>query len=349
MNDWASVATYDYPFDESLIAQEPLADRSASRLLRLDRATGGCQEARFTDFPGFLNPGDLLVFNDTRVWNARIHGRRQSGGKVEILVTRLREGGEVDCLLKPAKRLPPGEAIALDGAAFLVGPRTPDGATGRLTAPDGAPMAREAVLAWLSAHGELPIPPYIHHQPENPERYQTVYAARLGSAAAPTAGLHFTRPVFEALAERGIEQAFLTLHVGPGTFLPVYGSRLENHLLHEEEYALETSVAERLEAARRSGRRIVAVGTTALRALEDNFRRHGATFAPGRFATRIFIRPPDRPGAVGALLTNFHLPQSTLFMLVCAFGGYEAVKKAYARAVRERFRFFSFGDAMFIA
>lgn len=349
MRDWDSVDTYDYPFDEALIAQEPPEVRGASRLLSLDRKSGDCRMAVFSALPGLLRRGDLLVFNDTRVWNARVHGRRASGGRVEILVTRVGETGEAECLLKPAKRLDPGEEILLTEARFQVGPRMESGARGYFLDSRGIALPRAQVLAWLEAHGELPIPPYINRPPEDPERYQTIYASPVGSAAAPTAGLHFTPEILRALGEQGVETAFLTLHVGPGTFLPVYGDRLEKHQLHEEEYEIASITSDRLKEAQREGRRIIAVGTTSLRALEDNFRRHEGVFVGGRFRTRIFLRPPERPRSVQGLLTNFHLPRSTLFMLVCAFGGYDAVKKAYAMACREKFRFFSFGDAMFIS
>jgi S-adenosylmethionine:tRNA ribosyltransferase-isomerase len=349
MRDWDSVNTYDYPFDEALIAQEPPEVRGASRLLHLDRASGERRLADFSALPGFLRRGDLLVFNDTRVWNARVHGRRASGGRVEILVTRVGETGEMECLLKPAKRLAPGEEILLPEARFRVGPRIKTGARGLFCDSHGNAMSRQQVIAWLESHGELPIPPYIHHQPADPGRYQTVYASAVGSAAAPTAGLHFTPEILRTLGEQGVETAFLTLHVGPGTFLPVYGDRLEKHLLHEEEYEIPPAASCRLTEAQKGGRRIIAIGTTSLRALEDNFRRHEGAFVGGRFRTRIFLRPPQRPGSIQGLLTNFHLPKSTLFMLVCAFGGYDAVKEAYATACEEKFRFFSFGDAMFIS
>jgi len=337
---------FDYALPEELIAQAPAEPRDASRLLHLPPG-GPPAHRRFADLPGLLRRGDLLVFNDTRVIPARLVGVKEgTGGRVEMLLVdpidgdlprRWRAMGQASKPIRAGARLTFGDLAAtverVEGEGFYV----------LLLDREGAEL--EAALARA---GRMPLPPYIRREPTaaDAERYQTVFARRPGSAAAPTAGLHFTPGVLAALAARGVERAALTLHVGPGTFLPIRGDSVEGHHMHEERYEVPEATAAAFAACRARGGRVVAVGTTALRTLESAHR--GGVLVPGRGRTSLFVRPGHTFHAVEALVTNFHLPRSTLLMLVCALGGTPRVLSAYQEAVSRRYRFFSYGDAMLL-
>lgn len=329
-----------YELPPELIAQAPAAERTAARLLVVDRATGALAHRTVADLAALLRPGDLVVVNDTRVIPARVHGRRPTGGRLELLFVRPRDDERTwEVLVRGGPRA--GERVHLpDATATWLAPL----GEGRWTL---ALDTTEPVLAWLERAGEVPLPPYIA-RPGGPnaadrERYQTTYARVPGAIAAPTAGLHLTPALLDALAARGIELAALTLHVGPGTFLPIRTDDLDAHVMPGERYAIPDDTAARIAAARAAGRRVVAVGTTTVRALEssaaDGVRAGEAT---------LFIRPGHGFRVVDALLTNFHLPRSTLLALVAAFAGWERVRGAYEEAVRRRYRFYSFGDAMLL-
>jgi len=332
----------DFHFDlpPELIAQQPPAARSASRLLVLDEAL---RDARMTDLPGLLQPGDLLVFNDTRVIPARLYGEKDTGGKVEILVERLLGEREALAQVRASKPPKPGARLRIAGsrAELVVAGR--EGEFYRLVL-EGAP----ALLPVLDAAGHVPLPPYIDRADAaaDRERYQTLFARAPGAVAAPTAGLHFDEALLEAIRARGVETGTVTLHVGAGTFQPVRVEDLSQHRMHTERFAVGAALCEQIERARARGGRIVAVGTTVVRTLESVAL--AGPVAPSEGETGIFITPGFRFQVVDALLTNFHLPESTLLMLVSAFAGRERVLAAYAHAVRERYRFFSYGDAMFI-
>ncbi|HHY92184.1 MAG TPA: tRNA preQ1(34) S-adenosylmethionine ribosyltransferase-isomerase QueA [Firmicutes bacterium] len=335
---------FDYDLPAELIAQTPLARRDASRLLVLNRQTGGIEHRVFHDLPLFLRPGDVLVLNNTRVLPARLLGRRAaSGGKVEVLLLRELEPDQWEVLVKPGRRCPEGEELTFGGGRLRarVLRRTPEG--GRVVAfsPGGKDF-----LQLLSEIGRMPLPPYIHTELQDQERYQTVYARHLGSAAAPTAGLHFTPDLLQAIQGQGVEILYLTLHVGLGTFRPVREENVEKHHMHEEYYIVHPEVAQRINTAKEEKRRVVAVGTTVVRTLES--AGQSGRVQPGAGWTDLFIYPGFTFHIVDALVTNFHLPKSTLLMLVAAFAGRETVLRAYQEAVKERYRFFSFGDAMFI-
>jgi S-adenosylmethionine:tRNA ribosyltransferase-isomerase len=418
------VADFDYELPPDLIAQEPPPERGTSRLMVLDRATGAIAKATVQDLPDFLRPGDLLVLNDTRVFPARLLGRRvPSGGAVECLLLGHLAPGIWDALVHPGQKLEPGARFRVEGAAGALegeilsrhtygrrrvrlsplsplpaGPPTEPGGldhppagredagplsattpgpcdaepgstrTGRgphegkperhfIAQPSAGPPAAAAaenadagVMRLIEALGHVPLPPYIR-RPDTAvdrERYQTVYARATGSVAAPTAGLHFTAAILDALDRRGVERATLTLHVGYGTFKPVRVETVELHTVDPEVFEIPPDTARRLEAARREGRRIVAVGTTTTRALETAAREGRGAIEPGRRETSLFIYPGFEFRVVSALFTNFHLPRSSLLMLACAFGGRERVLAAYREAVADRFRFYSYGDAMLI-
>jgi S-adenosylmethionine:tRNA ribosyltransferase-isomerase len=339
----------DFALPEELIAQAPLEARGASRLLLLPRAGGASRNLHFDDLPDLLAPGDLVVLNDSRVIPARLVGQKASGGRVEVL------------LVEPSPGVPPGEparwlAMAQASKPIRVGASMDFeglGAEVVRVAGEGFYEVRfdrdEAGLARaLERVGRIPLPPYIRRAPDatDRERYQTVIAREPGSVAAPTAGLHFTPELLARLASRGVARATVTLHVGPGTFLPVRAARLEEHRMHAERYEVPEETCRAFDAARQRGGRVVAVGTTVVRALESSFSPDGLAAGPGR--TDIFIRPGHVFRAVDGLLTNFHLPRSTLLALVCAFGGTGRVLPAYREAVAARYRFFSYGDAMAI-
>ena len=330
---------YDLPAD--LIAQHPAAQRSASRLLHLDRSSGALLDRRFTDLPSLLRPNDLLVFNDTRVIPARVFGTKSTGGQVEILLERVIGAGRVLAQVRASKALKPGGEVILPGGVTAVCVERHDDLF-ELELGTGAE-------AYFLEYGRMPLPPYIEHVPvaEDAERYQTVYAAELGAVAAPTAGLHFDPPLLQELAERQVKSAFLTLHVGAGTFKNVRVDDLDAHRMHAERVRVPQAVCDAVATAKGKGGRVVAVGTTVVRSLET--AAAGGALAPYDGETRLFIRPGYEFRVVDALVTNFHLPESTLMMLVCAFGGYEKVMAAYRHAVAERYRFFSYGDAMFVS
>ena len=358
-----STSDYAYDLPKELIAQDPLADRCASRLLKLDRESGAVSHHIFRELPSFLRPGDCLVFNDTRVIPARLLGAKaDTGAAAEILLLkRLPEMAEAEegyenscdweCLVRPGKKLRPGAKVL-----FGSHPGTEKAA---LTAvidkvlPDGNRIVRFSFDGiWeevLDALGEMPLPPYITHKlpREMRERYQTVYAKHEGSAAAPTAGLHFTQELLQTLRDAGIGTEFVTLHVGLGTFRPVKVADVREHVMHTELCEISEETARAVNEARAAGGRIICVGTTSVRTLESLSLEDG-TVQAGRMETGIFIYPGYRFKAVDGLITNFHLPESTLLMLVSAFAGRDHVLAAYEEAVRERYRFFSFGDAMLI-
>lgn len=332
---------FDFELPEALIAQQPLAERDASRLL--DLSGGGLADRGMRDLPSLVRPGDVWVLNDTRVIPARLLGCKATGGRVEfLLVEPTGESGVWLAWGRSNRALRPGERIdiAEDFAIEVLG-REGKQLRLRLEAPD--------VMAAIEAHGHMPLPPYIQRADEaaDRERYQTVFAARPGAVAAPTAGLHLTEPLMQAMRQAGADFVQLTLHVGPGTFQPVQVDRIEDHAMHTEAYAVPEETAARILAARREGRRVVAVGTTALRALEA--AASGGELAAGSGRTDIFIYPGYRFRVADALLTNFHLPRSTLLMLVAAMVGRERLLAAYAHAVAADYRFFSYGDGMLVS
>ena len=332
------LSDFDFDLPPELIAQHPGAARSASRLLHVGRDR--LADLRFDTLPTLLEPGELLVFNDTRVLRARLHGAKASGGRLEALIERVT--GERDALaqLRVSKPPGPGTRLAFRSAGATVIERV--GEFWRL-------RFDEPVLAVLDRDGELPLPPYITHAPDadDERRYQTVYAREPGSVAAPTAGLHFDEALLARLRERGVAVAFVTLHVGAGTFQPVRVEDLSQHRMHAERYSVPQATAEAIAAARAAGRRVVAVGTTSLRTLESAAGEDGRVRA-GSGETRLFVTPGYRFRAAERLITNFHLPKSTLLMLVSAFAGVERIRAAYAHAIAERYRFFSYGDAMLL-
>jgi S-adenosylmethionine:tRNA ribosyltransferase-isomerase len=344
---------FDYILPPELIAQAPLPQRDQSRLLVIDRSSGVRRHELFSNLPDHLRRGDLLVLNDSRVIRARLRGvNPRTGGKFEILLLREVSTNDWWVLLRPGKRGQPGTRIGL-------------------LDPEGRPAGIEAVVLEVNSEGhrrlqfqgtenmahnldtlgEVPLPPYIARpRPElaDADRYQTVYADAAGSVAAPTAGLHFTEALLDRIRSGGVEVCTVTLHVGLGTFAPVKADLLEQHVLHEEQFEISPQTAAAVTAAKAEGRRVVAVGTTTVRVLESVAAAHGGRIGPGRGTTRIFIHPPFSFSVVDALVTNFHLPRSTLLMLVSALAGREAILGAYAEAIDRRYRFFSYGDAMFI-
>lgn len=334
---------YDLP--EELIAQTPLLQRDHSRLMTLDRKTGKVSHEHFYNIIDHLVPGDCLVINDTRVLPARLYGQKTGGGSaaVEVLLLENVEGDLWDCIVYPGRRLKEGATISFGD--------------GQLTAvvegvkPDGNRLIRfsyEGIfLEHLERLGTMPLPPYIKEKLQDQERYQTVYSRENGSAAAPTAGLHFTPELLEKIREKGVDIVRITLHVGLGTFRPVKEEEITDHVMHSERYCVTEEAARRINAARARGGRVVCVGTTSCRTLETVTDEQHVTH-PGSGSTSIFIYPGYRFKGVDAIITNFHLPESTLIMLVSAFSTREIVLDAYKEAVRERYRFFSFGDAMFL-
>jgi S-adenosylmethionine:tRNA ribosyltransferase-isomerase len=335
-----SLADFDYELPPELIAQFPLPERTASRLLVVDGALQ--EDRRFSEIPRLLRAGDLLVFNDTRVLHARLHGVKDSGGRVEVLIERPVGRHEALAQIRASHAPWPGSRLRLEGA-LEVQVVAREGAFFLLRFP-----GPEDLVDLLEHHGKLPLPPYIQRQAEDADeaRYQTVYARQHGSVAAPTAGLHFDASLMEALRAMGVDFAWLTLHVGAGTFQPVRVEDLAHHRMHRERYVIPADTVAALAGARARGGRIVAVGTTTLRALEAAAQEGEIAAGPGE--TELFILPGFRFRTADALITNFHLPKSTLLMLVSAFGGMENLRRAYAHAVAERYRFFSYGDAMFL-
>jgi len=333
---------FEYELPPSLIAQDPLPDRAASRLLSLDRASGSIRHARFPDLVDLLAPEDVLVLNVSRVIPARLHGRRETGAAAELLLVRELPDGTWIAMGHPGGKLKPGRRVTFGPDSAVEIGEVLGGGLRRVTFVGGLDAR-----ASLAQYGTVPLPPYIRRppRPEDRERYQTVYAAHDGSVAAPTAGLHFTPELLARLRDSGVAIAELDLHVGPGTFKPVDTDDLATHPMHAEGYVVSEAAAALINGRRDAGGRVWAVGTTVVRTLETCADEHGH-IRPGTGDTQLFIYPPYTFRAVDRLLTNFHLPRSTLLMLVCAFGGYENVMRGYREAVKERYRFYSYGDAM---
>ncbi len=337
--------THDFWYDlpEELIAQTPLQQRDGSRLLVLNKESGEVSHRHFYDFLEYLNPGDCLVMNDSRVLPARLLGHRPTGGAVEVLLLRDLGDKKWECLVKPGRKMQVGSQVIFGNGELT--------ATVREVKDDGNRIVEfcyEGIfLEVLERLGKMPLPPYIKEELQDQERYQTVYSREVGSAAAPTAGLHFTKELLEKVREKGIQTAFVTLHVGLGTFRPVKAEEISEHHMHSELCMISPETANILNETRSAGGRIVCVGTTSCRTLESLAREDGSFEAASKW-TEIFIFPGYKFKAMDALVTNFHLPESTLVMLVSAFAGREKVLHAYEQAVKERYRFFSFGDAMFI-
>lgn len=338
--------THDFWYDlpEELIAQTPLEQRDTSRLMVLDRKTGQISHKHFYDIIDYLNPGDCLVLNDSRVLPARLLGHRPTGGAVELLLLRdLGDGGRWECLAKPGRKCTEGQEILFGNGELS--------ATVTAVQDDGNRIVKfhyEGIfLEVLERLGKMPLPPYIKAELQDQERYQTVYSKEVGSAAAPTAGLHFTEELLDKLRHKGIKTAFVTLHVGLGTFRPVKAENILDHHMHAELCMISEEAAAVLNEAKRSGGRIICVGTTSCRTLESLVNEDGSFEAKSKW-TEIFIYPGYQFKAMEGLITNFHLPESTLVMLVSAFAGRDHVLSAYEEAVAERYRFFSFGDAMTI-
>ena len=346
--DLTKTAAYDYNLPKELIAQDPAEPRDSSRLMVVHKKDGSTEDRIFRNITEYLKPGDLLVLNDTRVLPARVEGVKKSGehgAHVEIFF--LTPGGapnEWTALVRPGRKLPEGTKVALDAdTEVTVGARLEDGLRTLIFAKDADP------LAIIHKFGKTPLPHYITDTHAEPERYQTVYAKaeKENSVAAPTAGLHFTPELLQKLEDKGVPHVFVTLRVGLGTFRPVKAENIADHIMHEEFCEIPPETAEAINAAKERGGRVVAVGTTVVRTLESFAQRYGK-IVPGALDTRLFISPGFEFRVIDALITNFHLPMSTLLMLVSAFGGYDTMMSAYNEAVHKRYRFFSFGDSMFI-
>ena len=339
-----TVDDFDFPLPPELIAQHPAPERSGSRLLQVC----GQQlfDRQFCDLPSQLRAGDLLVFNDTRVIKARFFGQKESGGQVEVLLERIVDDQHAIAQIRASKSPKPGTRLRL-ADAFEVTVTGRAGANGEFFAISA--VDRNSLWEMAEAHGKLPLPPYIEHPAEGADetRYQTVYAREPGAVAAPTAGLHFDDAMLDTLRQQGINTAFLTLHVGAGTYQPVRVDKIAEHKMHSERYEIPPATADAIAATRAAGGRVIAVGTTSLRSLESAGNADG-TVKSGAAETSIFITPGYHFKIVDRLITNFHLPKSTLLMLVSAFAGYDNMRAAYAHAVAERYRFFSYGDAMLL-
>ena len=335
---------FDYYLPEELIAQTPIKQRDASRLMVLDKKNGEICHKHFYDIIDYLNPGDTLVLNDTKVLPARLIGEKVSTKAViEVLLLKNKEGDTWECLVKPARRIHVGDVVSFgDGLLKLTCTEVKDEGIRVFEA------SYEGIFyELLDKLGTMPLPPYIHEKLEDKDRYQTVYAKEVGSAAAPTAGLHFTEELLERIKEKGINIVYLTLHVGLGTFRPVKVEDVTKHKMHSEFYSLSSEVADILNKTRENGKRIIAVGTTSTRTLETVYEKFGEFKEDSGF-TDIFIYPGKEVKSIDGLITNFHLPKSTLIMLVSAIAGKDNILNAYNIAVKEKYRFFSFGDAMFI-
>ena len=336
------LSTYDYKLPEELIASKPIYPRDKSRLLVIDRAKQTLEELRFEELADLLKAEDELVFNDTKVIPARIYGKKTTGAAIELLLTRFRQDSQWECLARPGKKLPPGTLVEIGpGFAALIIEDLEGG--GKLVQ-----FQYEGDFeAYLKQYGEIPLPHYMKRSAvhEDQQDYQTVYAKNPGASAAPTAGLHFTVELLEQLKQKRVKQTTLTLHTGVGTFKPVKVDDIREHQMHTEQFFITEEAAKQLN--QRTGHTQICVGTTTCRALESSADERGVIHA-GEYDTNIFIYPGYKFKYVNKLLTNFHFPKSTLLMLVCAFGGYELIMEAYAKAVKERFRFYSYGDAMLI-
>ncbi len=344
------VDEFDYSLPQELIAQVPLERRDESRLLVLDRSTGRTEHKRFHDVKEFLRPGDVLVVNDTRVIPARMHGRRKTGGKVEVLLLRDLGGDDWECLVKPGQKVRTGDEFIIPDPKSAGREVVLAGKVLRRTAYGGRVVHWDYDGRWedaLRRVGQVPLPPYIKVPLTDPSRYQTVYAKIPGSSAAPTAGLHFTPELLGEIEKMGVLLEAVTLNVGLGTFRPVKEETVEAHVMHEEYFEISEETARAITQVRKEGGRLFAVGTTVVRCLESSSTEDGRVI-PFRGETGLFIYPPYRFKVVDRMITNFHLPKSTLLMLVAAFAGKENVLNAYEEAVALRYRFFSFGDAMLI-
>ena len=340
-----NTADFDFHLPEELIAQTPLEKRDSSRLLIVDRETGQFSDQHFDNIIDQLEPGDALVMNNTRVLPARLYGTKpETGGHVELLLLKNTQGDFWEVLAKPAKRLRVGARVSFGDGRLTATVTEELEHGGRIVRFDYQGIFLEV----LESLGEMPLPPYIHEKLEDRERYQTVYAKENGSAAAPTAGLHFTEELLDKIAAKGVKLVYLTLHVGLGTFRPVSVDNLEEHEMHSEFYRLSEEAAETLRQVKANGHRIIAVGTTSIRTLETIGSKFNGQIQADSGWTNIFIKPGYQWKIVDAFSTNFHLPKSTLVMLVSAFAGRQLTLQAYEHAIAERYRFFSFGDAMFI-
>ncbi|WP_285298863.1 tRNA preQ1(34) S-adenosylmethionine ribosyltransferase-isomerase QueA [Lactiplantibacillus plantarum] len=336
---------FDYDLPHELIAQTPIKKRDSSRLLELDRQTGEMQDKHFYDIIDQLNPGDAVVMNNSRVMPARLYGvKPETGGHAEVLLLHNTEGDEWETLMKPAKRAKVGTVLSFGDGKLT--------ATVTAEKEDGIRMIEfhydGIFMEILESLGETPLPPYIKEKLDDPDRYQTVYAKENGSAAAPTAGLHWTKELLQKVQDKGIKLVYLTLHVGLGTFRPVEEDNIDDHKMHSEFYRLDEDAAKTLNEVRQNGGRIIATGTTSIRTLETIGSKFDGEIKPDSGWTDIFIKPGYQWKVVDAFITNFHLPKSTLVMLVAAFTGRDMILKAYQHAIDEKYRFFSFGDAMFI-
>ncbi|MBF2372704.1 tRNA preQ1(34) S-adenosylmethionine ribosyltransferase-isomerase QueA [Listeria seeligeri] len=339
------VEDFDFDLPEELIAQTPLLDRTSSRLMVLDKETGEIKDQHFTDILSYLHEGDALVLNDTRVLPARLHGTKdETGAHIEVLLLKQKEGNAWETLVKPAKRIRQGATITFGDGALKATCLEELEHGGRILEFSYEGIFYEV----LEQLGEMPLPPYIKEQLADQDRYQTVYAKENGSAAAPTAGLHFTEDLLAKIKAKGVEIIFVTLHVGLGTFRPVDVEDTANHKMHSEFYRLTEEAAERINKVKETGGKVVAVGTTSIRTLETIASRHEGELVAESGWTEIFISPGYTFQAVDALITNFHLPKSTLIMLVSALSDRNKILTAYNHAVEQQYRFFSFGDAMFI-
>lgn len=336
---------FDFELPEELIAQTPLKNRDQSRLLTLNQSNGEIHHRQFKDIINFLKPGDALVLNDTKVLPARLLGhKKETGAKIEVLLLKQLENDRWETLVKPGKKLRIGHEIIF-GEGLLTGKvEEVTEAGGRIIHFQYQGIFNEI----LDMLGNMPLPPYIREQLEDKDRYQTVYAKHIGSSAAPTAGLHFTEELLEKIGKKGIKIVYITLHVGLGTFRPVSVEQIEEHKMHSEFYILSKEAADILNNVRNSGGKIIAVGTTSVRTLEANADEKTGMFTPKQGWTEIFIYPGYKFKAIDGMITNFHLPKSSLIMLVSALAGRELIMKAYKEAIEHRYRFFSFGDAMLI-
>ena len=341
--DYKDINTYDYDLDESLIAQTPIKKRDHSKLLIVNKNNGKYIDAYFYDIIDYLKKGDVLVLNNTKVLPSRIIGYKEdTNAKIEVLLLKRLDGDLFECLVRPQKRVKKGTVIIFDdNFKCVVEDVFNDGITHVNFKYTGI------FVEHLNKVGAMPLPPYIHEHLKDNDRYNTVYAKINGSAAAPTAGLHFTEELLKKIEEKGIEILYVTLNVGLGTFRPVSESNITKHDMHSEEYEITSEVANKLNNAKKDGRRIICVGTTSLRTLEANITKYNE-FKATRESTDIFIYPPYKFKSTDALITNFHLPKSTLVMLVSAFSSIDIIKNAYHHAIENKYKFFSFGDAMFL-
>ena len=337
------VKEFDYELDESLIAQRPIEAREQSRLMTVNRESGKIEHKHFYDIIDYLNKGDVLVLNDTKVMPSRIYGNKvDTDAKIEFLLLKETSKDVYECLARPFRRIKVGTLIDFNG--LMKASVVSKGEEGLCEIKF---EYQGIFIEFLEKLGEMPLPPYIHEKLEDKDRYQTVYAKNLGSAAAPTAGLHFTKDLLKRIEEKGVEIEYVTLHVGLGTFRPMQTEKVEEHHMHSEYYEISESVAENLNKAKAEGRRIIAVGTTSTRTLESNMTKYNE-FKATKEDTSIFIYPGYQFKAIDCLITNFHLPKSTLVMLVSAFASKDIIMNAYMEAQRQRYRFFSFGDAMYL-